>query len=106
MAEVIEAVLRARFKHFLPSQIFFLGMAITQYNPVMMRPFLEYAKKEYDNATKTEAQKLNNKLSAEADKKCLTGKNKKEYIMATVHPFEKDRARKRDAVIKKRVEEL
>jgi hypothetical protein len=29
MAEVIEAVLRARFKHFLPSQIFFLGMAIT-----------------------------------------------------------------------------
>jgi hypothetical protein len=49
---------------------------------------------------------LNNKLSAEADKKCLTGKNKKEYIMATVHPFEKDRARKRDAVIKKRVEEL
>jgi hypothetical protein len=39
----------------MPSQIFFIGWAVTDYNPILMRPFLEYAEKEYDKETRIES---------------------------------------------------
>ena len=71
-----------------------------------MRPFSEYAQKEYDNFTKAEGQRLRNKFNAEAEKQGLKGPAKGSYTNPKCGAFKKERENQRDAAIMKRAEAL
>lgn len=71
-----------------------------------MRPFTEYAEKEYDNFTKAEGQRLRNKFNAEAEKKGLQGKAKGSYTNPKCGAFKTERENQRGAAILERAEAL
>ena len=106
MCEVVEAILRERFKDFIPNQIFFVGWAVTQYNPILQRPFEEYAEKEYDEKTEETKRNLAYEKGKEADLKGLKKEAKGNYIKPFTDEFLKQRQEKKNNAVKARIEEL
>ena len=106
MVSVEHAIINDRQQAFRACVVKVLIMGVTIYNPPLMRPFLEVAMKEYNKKTTVEEQKLRNKLSAEADAKGLTRKDKGNYINPGCNAFRAERLKHRDAAVAKRTKEL
>ena len=106
MVEVQEPIIVDREKAFVPDEISFINFVLSNYdNPVAPEP-KDYAVIEFEKTTKAQNIRMRAKLSVEASKKGLTGKEKGAYINLEVDKFKLERKNERDQVIEKRTKEL
>ena len=67
MASIQHPIIKKRQKHYRPCEIIFVGLAVTVFDPPIVRPYLDLAKEEYDRETKKGVAEIRRISGAEAD---------------------------------------